>query len=183
MNGAPREVQTHHVVLIGLMGAGKSTVGPLLAERLGRPWVDNDEFLERRTGRSAHEWLEQSGAERLHAAERLCAQEELGTSEPAVLALAASYVDDAAARDVLLPHYVVWLRAEADTLLAHIGPDAQRPFSDRLDVLLRAQHAERAEHFASVAKHIVDVDNRTPDSIVHELAAALDAWPADRQSR
>jgi shikimate kinase len=183
MDGIRHDPRPHHVVLIGLMGAGKSTVGPLLAERLGRRWIDNDDFLLRRTGRDAHRWLEESGAERLHDAERLCAREELATAEPAVIALAASYIDDEAAREALRPHFVVWLRADTDTLLAHIGPDVQRPFSDRLEVLLRAQQAERAEHFASVAKHIIDVDGRTPESVVHELVGALEAGPTTPPTR
>jgi len=53
---------TRHLVLVGLMASGKTTVGQTLAARLGRPFVDNDVVLERRTGRSAREIAAADGA-------------------------------------------------------------------------------------------------------------------------
>ena len=58
-----------HVVLVGLMGAGKTTVGVPLARALGRPYRDNDSELERRTGRTAHDLAAAEGMDGLHRAE------------------------------------------------------------------------------------------------------------------
>ncbi len=58
------------VVLVGLPGSGKSTVGRLLAERLGRPFHDTDELIERRSGMPAHEYLRRHGEAQFRAVER-----------------------------------------------------------------------------------------------------------------
>ena len=81
------------IVLIGPMGAGKSTVGRLVADRLNRPLVDSDVVLWRSTGMSAAAIAETRGVERLHAIEALVLERCLERSEGAVIAAAASVVD------------------------------------------------------------------------------------------
>src|SRR5262249_45956694 len=90
-----------HVVLVGLMGSGKSTVGHALARRLGRPFVDNDEALEARSGRSARAIADADGADALHRLEAQALVDALARPEPAVVAMAASVVEHPGTADAL----------------------------------------------------------------------------------
>ena len=69
-----------HLVLVGMMGAGKTTVGRLLAERLGRRLVDSDELIEARTGRTVREIFETDGEAAFRALET--AALDRGVGEP-----------------------------------------------------------------------------------------------------
>jgi shikimate kinase len=87
---------TRHVALVGLMGTGKSTAGRIVARRLGRPYVDNDDGLEAAAGRTAREIQDDDGEEALHALELEVLRGALARTEPAVIGAAASVVDSAA---------------------------------------------------------------------------------------
>jgi shikimate kinase len=164
---------TRHVVLVGSMGSGKTTVGTELAERMGRQWVDNDALLAESTGLTAAEWVSLHGPAALHEAERVVAGACLADPRPGVIALAASVVDDPAAAELLAAHAVVWLRAHPETLVARIGDDLRRPFGAQMAETLRAQAAERSRRFAAVAHVVVDVDDRPPASVVEEIEKRL----------
>ena len=108
-----------HVVLLGLMGAGKTSVGRRVAERLGRPLLDGDAILEERTGgRTAADVLDAEGAERLHVLEAEIALECLATATPAVIGPAASVIEVDAVRDAMAGHVVVWLTGPVERLAA-----------------------------------------------------------------
>ncbi|HEX6310183.1 MAG TPA: shikimate kinase [Acidimicrobiia bacterium] len=162
-------------MLVGSMGAGKSTVGRELAVRLGVPFVDNDEQLRRHTGHTAAEVTTSSGAAALHRLEAAALLEALDEGGDHVVAAAASVVDDGGVRERLADAgvTVVWLRAHPATLRRRALAGAHRPFvhgdpaaSTRLDTARRPHYAE----FAAV---VVDVDDRAPGEIVEEIAAAL----------
>ena len=74
-----------HVVLMGLMGSGKSTLGVPLARRLGRPYVDNDRQLELRTGQTAHTLAAAVGMDELHRDEAATLLDSIASEEPAVI--------------------------------------------------------------------------------------------------
>ena len=86
-----------HVVLMGLMGSGKSTIGRPLARRLGRQYVDNDRQLELRTGQTAHELAAAVGMDELHRDEAETLLASLARAEPAVVSAPASAITDARA--------------------------------------------------------------------------------------
>jgi shikimate kinase len=165
-----------HVVLIGLMGSGKSTVGRGLAARLGRPFLDNDDLLMERTGRRAREIAEAEGADALHRHERdvLCAA--IAEREPAVITAAAGAVFGEAV-DALRSHDVVYLWAPPDLLAARVDAaarDGHRPFvGDDTVQVLRAHYDERDEIYRSVATFVADTQNRTPERVVDQITLAL----------
>src|SRR5262245_56616813 len=97
-----------HVVLIGPMGCGMTTVSRLVAERLGRPFVDNDVALEEATGATARHIEAEFGTAELHRRERDVFVTALAGSPPAVIAAAASVVDTVAVEQVEA-HLVVYL--------------------------------------------------------------------------
>jgi shikimate kinase len=153
-------VDDRHVILLGLMGAGKSTVGRLVAARLQRPVLDGDELLEERTGgQTAADVADSAGAEHLHALEAEVALEMLATTIPAVVGPAASVIEVGAVRDAMAGHFVVWLTGPVERLAADASGKSHRPFLDEgdpLDLFTR-QMATREPLVLPIADLVIDV--------------------------
>jgi shikimate kinase len=157
-----------HVVLVGATGSGKSTVGRLLAVRIGRRFRDNDVALAAR-GETAGTV---SGDEAPHVeADLLLAQ--LEAPRPAVIAAAASVVDDPRVPSAVADAAVaVWLRGEPAVVTARARRGGYRPLVGDA-VALRQLAVARADRYAAVADVTVDVTSSTPATIVDEVTAAL----------
>ena len=117
-----------HVVLLGLLGSGKTSIGTRVAERLGRPLIDGDVVLAERTGgRTAADIADEAGIDALHELEADIALEALATSEPAVVGPAASVLEVDAALAALAGHTVVWFTAPASYLAERAVKKTHRP--------------------------------------------------------
>jgi shikimate kinase/3-dehydroquinate synthase len=171
------------IVLLGLMGAGKSTVGRLVATRLGYPFVDNDEQVRIRAGRTAREVAEADGLDRLHELEAAALRDALSRPPPLVVTAAASAVA-ALAGPLAERAFTVWLRARPETLAARTIHDPSRPVlptgSDRgaahaAEAMLAAQDRARAAVYGQAADLVIDVDDRRPDEIADLVVAAAGA--------
>jgi shikimate kinase len=165
------------VVLVGMMGAGKTTVGRALAARLGWPYRDNDAALLRLAGRSAPELLASAGVEALHEAEGAVLLDALAAPDPIVVAAPGSAVLSPALRARLAAEPVVWLRASVATLAARVAADPARPLLPSSDTgvseaarAVRALLAAREPGFAEVASYVVDVDGLTPAEVASRIA-------------
>ncbi len=161
------------IVLIGMMGSGKTTVGRALAAELGWPMLDNDTLVLATTGRDGPAIFRDDGEDALHEAERTAFVAGVDRSPPAVLTAAGSVVDDPALLARLpTSGWVVWLRAEPSTLRERIDRGAGRRADAVDEAWLASRAADRSALYASVADQIVDVDGRT----VPEIAAAILEW-------
>src|SRR5919109_5334439 len=114
------------IVLVGVMGAGKSTVGRALAELLGMPFEDTDAAIEARTGVTIAEIFQAAGEDAFRALEHECVAEILG-GESAVVALGGGALGDSATRAALATSTVVHLRAGVDECLRRVGDGGARP--------------------------------------------------------
>jgi len=175
MPNAPR-----HVVLVGLMASGKSTVGRLLARRLGRPFVDNDDALEARSGRTARAIADAEGADALHSLEAETLLAALDQPDSSVVSAAAAAVVEPGVETVLRRHDVVYLRAQPSVLAARIArepDDGHRPFVlTDAEAVLNEQYAARDERYRSLATLIVDAAD-DPARAVDEIVAAISSAP------
>ena len=164
------------IVLVGMMGSGKSSVGRALAARTGWPFHDNDALLEGATGRTARE-LAEGGEAVLRDAESAALRAGLQRPEPAIVASAAGVVLDADDRRRLAAEeHVTWLRASPETLRERLRStdDDHRPWLDRdPDAWLRQTDADRAPLFASIADLVVDVDDLRPDEAAGRILVAF----------
>lgn len=152
------------------MGSGKTTVGRALAARLDRPFHDSDLALQRRMGLTATQLVERLGDEELHDLEAEVLTTALASSDPSVIATAASVVDDAAIRRVLRDHPVVWLRAPIETLAERFERAPHRPdFGRDPAVLLEDQAAVRDSLYRSVADLVVETGRESPEAIVAHI--------------
>jgi shikimate kinase len=161
-----------HLVLVGLMGAGKTTVGKELARRLGWPFRDNDDQLTAIDGRTAREIAATDGLARLHALEAEALLRALADDGPAVIAAAASSIEDPACRAALAtPRLaVVWLQGAPSTLAGRHDAGSHRPdLGQPAEPLLEAQVAHRDPLFASLQPIEINVDAATPRAVAAEI--------------
>src|SRR3546814_12163077 len=120
-----------HIVLLGLMGAGKSSVGRRVAKRLDRELIDGDVVLDERTGgMTAAEVADSEGIDALHDMEAQIALDALASTTPAVIGPAASTIEVDAVREALAHHLVVWLKAPASYLAERAVQKDHRPLLD-----------------------------------------------------
>ena len=165
---------SERVFLVGMLGAGKTTVGRALSEQTGWPYVDNDELVLRLTGREPAEIDATDGEDVLHLAEAQALDLALGMDPPLVVGVAGAVVTDPAARAALRDGgHVVWLRARPETLLARIGSGAGRRDEATDPAWIRARAREREPLYASVADQIVDVDDRPPAATAEAILEGI----------
>lgn len=118
---ASSSLRTRRILLVGMMGAGKTTVGRLLAERLGRHYVDSDEEVEAATGRTVRELFEEGGERAFRPLESEALAAAVRGDTAVVVGVAGGAVLDPANRDLLKRSgTVVWLRATPETLARRI---------------------------------------------------------------
>lgn len=173
MNVQPTEpgAQTaSHVVLMGMMGAGKTTVGRALAARLGVPYADNDAALLARTGGDAASFARDNGVKSLHHLEYELLADALRRDDRAVVGAPGSIALDPRGSEMLVGQWVVWLRATLSTLAERNRHDPARPLlGTDPSAVLAALMSEREPGFARLATTVVDVDGLTVDAIVDRL--------------
>ena len=163
------------MLLIGMMGAGKSTVGRRLAASLGAAFLDSDEQVEAATGRTVPEILRTDGEAAFRAEESAALERALATAPPLVISVAGGAVlDPANRRRMSTAGTVVWLRAKPSTLTRRVGDGKGRPLLEG-DVGRNIERLEsvRRPLYAEIADVVVDVDELTPDEVVSRVAAAV----------
>jgi XRE family aerobic/anaerobic benzoate catabolism transcriptional regulator len=164
------------VVLVGLRGAGKSTVGPPLAQRLDLPFVEMDEHIVQAGGLSLDQLFELHGERYYRRLERETLEQLLAENGPCVLAAAGGVVNEATSWRLLLRDTtVVWLRARAeDHWNRVVAQGDRRPMTDHPDAMaeLRAMLAAR-EALYRQAPVQVDTHGVGPDVVVQRTFEAL----------
>jgi len=161
------------VVLVGPMGAGKSTVAALLAEQWGVAARDTDADVEATEGRSVSDIFVDSGEEHFRALEREAVATALATHD-GVLALGGGAVLDPATRELLAGHRVVFLRVGLADAVKRVGLGVGRPLLlGNVRSRVKALLDERTPIYESVATITVDTDGRTPEDVAAEIREAL----------
>jgi 3-dehydroquinate dehydratase type I len=162
------------VVLVGFMGAGKTTVGHIMAERLGQPFVDSDVLIEQRLGRDIRDIFRTGGEPYFRQLEHETVA-GLVRGPDAVIALGGGAVEDPRSRAVLRSARVVYLRVGYDEALARVESDEFRPMLHRpgLDEVYR----RRLPVYEELSVVTVDTDGRRPDAVALEVLAQLSRLP------
>jgi shikimate kinase len=165
------------VLLIGMMGAGKSTVGSTLARRLGWRYLDSDEEIVGRRGLTVPEIWRAEGEPAFRAEEAAVLRAAASSAEPVVVAVAGGALLEVANRTVVAEAgLVVWLRAEVATLADRVGAGEGRPLLDGdAPAALARLYQQRRPIYQAVAELTVDVDSRSPDAVVDVIVEALQA--------
>lgn len=165
-------------MLVGMMAAGKTSVGRRLAERRGWEFFDSDRQIEKMTGRTVADIWRTDGEPAFRHLEAQVLADALASTTPRVIAAAGGTVMDPDNRRLLTTHRpVVWLRAHPSTLASRVGSASHghRPLldDDPAGVLQRLD-AVRRPLYEEVADVAVDVDDLTAEQVAACVEAALE---------
>jgi len=164
-----------HLVLVGLMGSGKTTVGRRCAKKLERAFVDLDDLIMTHAAMSIDDIWRDRGEARFREMEREVVVDVCASPVPLVIACGGGTVVDAENRRRLREvGTIVWLRAPTAVLAARVGNDSRRPLlaGDPAGVLARLAET-RADAYAAAADAVVDTDDRDVNAVV---AAVIDTF-------
>jgi shikimate kinase len=163
------------VVLVGLMGAGKSTIGKRLAKRLHMPFLDSDEEIEKAADQTIAEMFERYGEASFRDGERRVISRLVG-GEPKVIATGGGAFMDPETRALILDRCIaVWLEAEIETLARRVARRGHRPLLAGKDPLLFLQSLAEARNPVYAQAHLrvrseAGPHERTVERIVEALA-------------
>jgi shikimate kinase len=168
------------VVLVGLMGAGKSLVGALVAQEIGWELVDVDVAITARTGVTVREIWESGGESAYRGLESEEVLRALRGEVPVVIAAPGGIVLDPVVRAGLGDAFVVWLRAETATLARRVRCGDHRPLlGDRPFDVLAVMASDRALLYEGIADAVIDTDDLDAESVAVEVFELLQNLPAD----
>ena len=161
-----------NVILIGFMGAGKTTVGERYAKKHGLPMVDTDWLIEERAGMTISEIFAQKGEDEFRRTETAVLQTLLSDTQEKVISVGGGLPLREENRRLLKQlGTVIYLEVNPETVLKRLKGDTTRPLLQGGDVTQRVKEflAVRGPIYREAAEMIVDVNDRTVDEIVAEL--------------
>jgi shikimate kinase len=170
------QTRVRHIVMLGLMGSGKTTVGTLLAARLGWALSDSDPAIEAATGRTVRELAAELGVDGMHRLEQEHLTSALASREPNVICAAASVVDEPEDRLALEATgvFAVWLKLPPQSLARRFASAPHRPsYGADPKVFLTEQLVARRRWFAEIATLAIDTKGRSPAEIVELIVARM----------
>jgi len=167
-------VTAPQLVLVGPMGVGKSTVGVLVAERLGCAYRDTDDDIVAEQGRAIADIFVDEGEPVFRAIEKQAVHRALAEHD-GVLALGGGAILDEDTRALLAGHPVVYLSMDVEEAVKRTGLNAARPL---LAVNPRRQWRDlmeaRRHLYTEVARAVVPTDGRTPEEVAQAVLDALE---------
>ncbi len=168
--------RANNLVLAGFMGTGKSTVGRIVAARLGLAFVDTDAEIERRAGRPIAQIFAQDGEAVFRRLEAQVCQETAAGRDQVIAVGGGALLDDETRRAFAQSSLIICLTASLDEILRRVGDDPARPLFSTDRERLAALYNRRADHYASLP-HTVETTARTPAEVAGEV---IDLWKRQR---
>lgn len=168
---------TRPVVLVGLMGAGKSTVGRRLAAMLGRDFVDADDAIAAAAGRSIPEIFETFGEAYFRDGERRVIARLMDEAHGVIATGGGAFVDPATRALILERGIAVWIDCPVETLVERTAKRSNRPLlqnADPREVLTRLAH-ERAPFYAEAPIRVLS-ENGPHAETARAIIEAIDQW-------
>jgi XRE family transcriptional regulator, aerobic/anaerobic benzoate catabolism transcriptional regulator len=179
------DVRRRRIALIGLRGGGKSTLGRLLAERLGVPFIELDREIEQRSGAKLSEIFEMFGQETFRRAEREALDDILSKHESFVIATSGSIVTEPSTLELLLAScFTVWVRAEPEEHMKRVMAQGDmRPMANSaraMDDLISILKSR--EPLYAKAEIVLTTTAKTPEQNLAELLHLVEV-PGNRITR
>ena len=166
---------SNNIYFIGLMGAGKTTIGKQLAKQLGKNFYDTDHEIEKRTGVKIPVIFDLEGEEGFRKRESAVIQ-ELTQHNNIVLATGGGAVIAQENRDCLKKNgQVIYLRANANDLWHRMRHDKQRPLLQNVDIRAKLEQLYRERHplYMDTATIIVDTGNQPAAMVINQIEQSL----------
>ena len=155
------------VVLVGFMGAGKTTIGKRLARRLGYRFEDMDRRIEQREGRTVASLFAERGEAAFRELEREEARAVAALSEVVVATGGGAFAQEATRAVLQQGALTVWLQCSLESALHRVPRDGSRPLAGNREIM-RALLAEREPSYR-LADVTVDTSRRTPREVVERI--------------
>lgn len=171
-------MRPQRLLLIGMMGSGKSTLGAALSARTGWTYRDNDDLVAELSSLDTAALLEQRGEPELRRVETAALEHVLATDPPLIAGIAGGTVDSEANRALLRSDrgFVVYLQTAIEVLVERVGDGAGRPWlQPDPEAALRSLFEGRETHYRSVADLVLDTAEGSPDE---QAARVLDRFQA-----
>jgi shikimate kinase len=162
-----------HLLLIGEMGSGKTTIGEAVAERLGLPLLDSDRVLEQRTGETGSSIADRDGVDRLHELELEIFLDMVAADQDSVIAPASSVIDSERARKLIADHYAVWIDADDEVLVERHRRGSHRRLVHPVE--RRRLRETRGRHYEQLSHDRVDTGRQSVEESVDQVIRSLDA--------
>ena len=163
------------VALVGVPGAGKSTIGHELAQLLGVGFVDSDELIQLREARSVSDIFIDDGEEAFRAIEREVVAEAISSAHGVLAVL------DPGTRELLGAVPTVWLTVESDTAVKRVGLNAPRPMLlGNVRGQLKALAEVRKPFYTEVSNATIDTTDQTPEQVCGAIVEALGLTPTTK---
>jgi shikimate kinase len=177
-----RRLGKRSIVLVGLMGAGKSTVGRRLAARLGLPFRDADQEIEIAAGMTIPDIFAEHGEDYFRDGERRVIARLLQEG-PAVLATGGgAYINPETRARIADAGLSIWLRADFEVLMRRVRKRSNRPLLQNPDPEATMRRLMDARHpIYALADLVVDSREIPHDRVVQDALCALDQWLAERE--
>lgn len=181
-NGPGRNGPGRNIVMIGMMGAGKTTVGRLVATALGRPFVDTDQMIESEQEQPVGQIFAKQGESRFRSLEAHVVRTVADPPGQVIAVGGGAVLDPGNVAALRRSGDLVWLDAPLSALLANVGTTAElqrRPLlhgSAQPVEELRRRRDERLDAYHNAADHVVDTEGKTPQVLTKEILE----WAAQR---
>lgn len=174
-----RHPDKKHIILIGMMGTGKSTIGSFLASRIPFPYVDLDQWIEQQQYLSINQIFEQYGEPRFRSLESQALQYFLRQSQPHLIMTGGGIVLDPKHTQWMKKNGVVFhLQAEVETLIQRLEQDQSRPLlQGDAKERIRSIWNQRKSLYESAADYQIKTDFRSAQSIAEEILSYWNQLP------
>ena len=174
----PASIRARPIVLVGLMGSGKSTIGRRLAQRLDMPFADADDEIERAAGMTISDIFARFGEAHFRDGERRVIERLMTTGEPLVLATGGgAFMNDETRALILDRGLAVWLDADLDVLAARVSRRNTRPLLRGKDPLIVLRElAEQRNPVYALAPIRVNSSDAPHETTVRTIMRAIPEW-------
>jgi len=175
----PAHSNRSNVVLIGMPGSGKSTVGVLLAKRLGLGFVDTDLLIQQEVGRTLQEIVDGEGYQALRGIEEQVLL-KLDVRRQVISTGGSAVYSELAMRHLKTNGFAVFLDIPLEVMLERIGDYSARGISRRPDQSLEALFSERFELYSRAADVAINCVGKNQEEVCDEVVATIRQVPATR---
>lgn len=172
-----RRLAGRTLVMVGMMGAGKSSVGRRLAARLGMPFVDADTEIEKAANASINDIFEQHGEAYFRDGERRVIRRLLDGKAKVLATGGGAFINPETRAAINANAISIWLKADRDILLSRVKRRSNRPLlkTNNLDEVLQNLIEERDPHYAEATIHVQSRDV-AHEVVVNDILKSLDQY-------
>lgn len=165
-----------NIILIGFMGAGKTSIGVFYSEKTNRPLLDTDRLIEQEAGMSIPEIFKELGEEKFREIESAVLEKLYENTDHMVISVGGGLPLREENRVILARlGTVVFLRVKPDTVLKRLKGDTTRPLlqTENKEIRIKQLLDNRNPVYEQAAHIVIDVDDKAPDQIIMDLEATL----------